>query len=121
MGIVPVNPLGIPLFNTVILLTSRFTLTCGYRRVMSGGRPHAFMYFTLILAAIFEVGQYLEYVNSRFRMSDGIYGSAFYFGTGFHGLHVIIGHVFLAVNTFILSQGWIRRIDCTSLDLAVVY
>ena len=35
---------------------------------------------------------------SSFTISDSVYGSCFYFGTGFHGLHVIIGTIFLAVG-----------------------
>lgn len=79
------------------------------------------MMLTLILAFIFECGQYLEYVNARFSMSDGIFGRVFYFGTGFHGLHVIIGHVFLTVNYGMLRRGIVRRLNAGRFDIAVAY
>jgi len=53
---------------------------------------------TLVLAIVFTVLQGIEYSVSSFTISDGAFGSCFYFGTGFHGLHVIIGTIFLAVG-----------------------
>jgi cytochrome c oxidase subunit 3 len=53
---------------------------------------------TIILAIIFTFFQGVEYSVSSFTISDSVYGSCFYFGTGFHGLHVIIGTAFLAVG-----------------------
>jgi cytochrome c oxidase subunit 3 len=52
---------------------------------------------TLVLAIFFTLLQGVEYSVSSFTISDGVFGSCFYFGTGFHGLHVIIGTIFLAV------------------------
>ena len=53
---------------------------------------------TVILAIIFTALQGIEYTVSSFTISDGAFGSCFYFGTGFHGLHVMIGTAFLAVG-----------------------
>jgi cytochrome c oxidase subunit 3 len=54
--------------------------------------------FTIILALVFTAFQGVEYSVSSFTITDGAFGSCFYFGTGFHGLHVIIGTIFLAVG-----------------------
>jgi cytochrome c oxidase subunit 3 len=54
--------------------------------------------FTILLAIVFTGLQGLEYTVSSFTISDSVYGSCFYFGTGFHGLHVIIGTIFLVVG-----------------------
>jgi len=53
---------------------------------------------TVILAIVFTGLQGIEYTVSSFTISDGAFGSCFYFGTGFHGLHVMIGTAFLAVG-----------------------
>jgi cytochrome c oxidase subunit 3 len=50
------------------------------------------------LALLFTACQGIEYSVSSFTISDGVFGTCFYFGTGFHGLHVIIGTIFLLVG-----------------------
>lgn len=55
---------------------------------------------TIILAIIFTGLQGFEYYNAPFTFSDGVFGSCFYMATGFHGLHVIIGTIFLTVGLY---------------------
>jgi cytochrome c oxidase subunit 3 len=55
---------------------------------------------TVILAAIFTGFQAFEYVEAPFTIADAVYGSTFFMATGFHGLHVIIGTIFIAVAFF---------------------
>ena len=52
---------------------------------------------TVILGVYFTMLQGLEYVEARFTFADSIYGSTFFIATGFHGLHVIIGTLFLLI------------------------
>jgi cytochrome c oxidase subunit 3 len=100
MGIDGVNPFELPLLNTVILLSSGVTVTYAHHSLIQGNRKGALygIIVTIILATIFTGLQGLEYTVSSFTISDSVYGSCFYFGTGFHGLHVIIGTAFLAVG-----------------------
>ena len=53
---------------------------------------------TILLGILFSYIQYLEYTESSFNFSSGIYGSIFYILTGFHGIHVIIGTIMLIVG-----------------------
>jgi cytochrome c oxidase subunit 3 len=100
MGIEGVNPFELPLLNTIILLSSGVTITYAHHSLIQGNRKGALYgtIATIILALVFTGFQGLEYTVSSFTISDGVYGSCFYFGTGFHGLHVIIGTAFLAVG-----------------------
>jgi cytochrome c oxidase subunit 3 len=100
MGIDGVNPFELPLLNTVILLSSGVTVTYAHHSLIQGNRKGALYgnITTIILAVIFTGLQGLEYSVSSFTISDSVYGSCFYFGTGFHGLHVIIGTAFLTVG-----------------------
>ena len=89
----------IPLLNTVILLTSGATCTWAHHAIVAGDRRSSILglVFTLALAVLFTAFQVYEYKHASFTMSDGIYGSTFYMATGFHGFHVQIGTIFLAV------------------------
>ena len=55
---------------------------------------------TLLLGIYFSLLQGFEYYEARFTISDSVYGSVFFVATGFHGLHVLIGSVFLMVCMF---------------------
>src|ERR1035437_6862981 len=100
MGIEAINPFELPLLNTVILLSSGVTVTYSHHSIIQGNRSGALygLVATIILALIFTGFQGIEYTVSSSTISDGAYGSCFYFGTGFHGLHVMIGTAFLAVG-----------------------
>jgi len=100
IGIEAINAFELPLLNTVLLLASGVTVTYAHHCLIQGDRNGALYggLFTTILAVIFTVFQGVEYAVSSFTISDGAFGSCFYFGTGFHGLHVIIGTMFLAVG-----------------------
>lgn len=99
MGIEPVNPFELPLLNTVILLSSGATITYAHHSLIKGDRKGSLYgsIFTVLLAIIFTIFQGIEYSVSSFTISDGVFGTCFFFGTGFHGFHVIIGTIFLAV------------------------
>jgi len=53
---------------------------------------------TIFLAIVFTTLQFSEYLIAPFNISDSVYGSAFYSLTGLHGLHVIIGTIFISVS-----------------------
>ena len=88
MGIDSVNPFELPLLNTVLLLSSGFTVTYAHHSLIQGNRSGVLygLVLTVILALIFTSLQGVEYTVSSFTLSDSTYGSCFYFGTGFHGL-----------------------------------
>jgi cytochrome c oxidase subunit 3 len=100
MGIDAVNPFELPLLNTIILLSSGVTITYAHHSLIQGNRAGSIYgtIFTVILAIIFTAFQGIEYSVSSFTISDGTFGSCFYFGTGFHGLHVMIGTAFITVG-----------------------
>lgn len=53
---------------------------------------------TVILGLTFTIFQYMEYQEATFSIADSVYGSIFFMSTGFHGLHVLIGRIFLLIN-----------------------
>jgi len=99
-GIEVLNAWEVPLLNTVILLSSGATVTWSHHAIISGDRKGAILSLalTVTLALIFTALQALEYIEAPFTIADGVYGSTFFLATGFHGFHVIIGTIFLAVG-----------------------
>jgi cytochrome c oxidase subunit 3 len=58
------------------------------------------LFFTVSLGVYFLYMQYLEYSEAQFAISDGVYGRTFFMATGFHGMHVIVGTLFLTYSLF---------------------
>lgn len=98
-GIIPLNPLEVPLLNTSVLLASGVSITWAHHSLIEGKRNHInqALSITILLGLYFTILQASEYFETPFSISDGIYGSTFFIATGFHGLHVIIGSSFLIV------------------------
>lgn len=122
-GIQACNPWGLPLLNTVILLSSGSTVTYAHHSLIEGNRKGALtgMSLTIVLAFIFTFLQGIEYFESAFTISDGIYGSCFYFGTGFHGLHVIIGTIFLVVSLYRIWNYQLTGDHHLGLEAGILY
>jgi len=92
----------VPAVNTFILLFSSVTLHLGHSALERNRRDGviASILMTISLGAIFLCGQAYEYGflnGSAFNIKSGIFGSTFFMLTGFHGLHVLVGLIFLNV------------------------
>nr|ARH54608.1 cytochrome c oxidase subunit 3 [Pyrrhidium sanguineum] len=105
-GISTFNPIEIPMLNTMILLTSGLTVTWAHHSLMENNYKQALqgLILTVILGVYFTILQAYEYIEAPFTIADAVYGSSFFMATGFHGLHVIIGTVFLGVSLFRLYK-----------------
>ncbi|MCQ8780730.1 cytochrome c oxidase subunit 3 [Mangrovibrevibacter kandeliae] len=98
-GIEVLDPLHLPLFNTITLLLSGTTVTWAHHALIHGDRRGLIqgLALTVVLGLIFSYVQYFEYAHAPFAFSGSIYGATFFMATGFHGAHVIIGTIFLIV------------------------
>jgi cytochrome c oxidase subunit 3 len=102
---------GLPLINTIILLTSGLTLTIAHHAMVAGERSKVLTWLgaTILLGFCFFGVQAYEYAHAwndlNLRLSSGIYGATFYMLTGFHGLHVFLGTVMLVVVWFRVLKG----------------
>ncbi len=101
----------LPLLNTIILLTSGTTVTWAHHALLNKDRKGLIqgLMVTIALGAIFTCVQAYEYAHAAFafnRDSGGnIYGSTFFMATGFHGFHVLVGTIFLAICLFRAMKG----------------
>ena len=96
------DPWGLPLVNTLILLTSGTTVTWAHHALLQGDRRGLKwgLLITIVLGILFTACQAYEYVHAGFKYAGHIYGATFFMATGFHGAHVIIGTLFLTVCFF---------------------
>ena len=96
------HPLGIPLYNTVILLLSGTTVTQAHEALREDrqGAFQMWLGITVLLGILFTGVQIYEYTELPFGFGTFDYGSTFYAATGFHGFHVAVGTIFLAVCWF---------------------
>jgi heme/copper-type cytochrome/quinol oxidase subunit 3 len=93
---------GLPLVNTLLLLSSGVTITLAHRALLQSmdytlrNRFEKHLLVTIILGLTFLCCQGIEYkYGITFRWKENVYGSTFFVTTGFHGLHVTIGTIFL--------------------------
>lgn len=101
-GIEVLDPWHLPIYNTVILLLSGTTVTWAHHSLLRGDRKGLVrgLVLTVLLGMLFTFVQGWEYVHAPFGFKNSIYGATFFMATGFHGFHVIIGTIFLAVCLF---------------------
>jgi len=107
----PMGAMGIPLINTIILLTSGVTLTIAHHALKENhrGRLNLFLFLTVLLGVVFLGFQAYEYIHSyrdlNLKLTSGVYGSTFFMLTGFHGAHVTIGAIMLTVMLLRAMKG----------------
>ena len=110
-----IGPWGLPLLNTLILLTSSVTITIAHHALNSGhrGRILLFLGLTVLLGATFlnfQAHEYMEaYKELNLTLHSGVYGSTFFMLTGFHGLHVTLGTIMLAVIWLRVLKGHFNK------------
>ena len=118
---------GIPALNTAILLTSGATITWAHHALKEDKRGQLALglFLTVLLGVIFLGFQAYEYMHAyadlNLKMSSGIYGSTFFMLTGFHGLHVTIGAIMLAVMLIRVLKGHFTSKNHFAFEAAAWY
>ena len=122
-GIETFDPFHLPLINTLILLLSGTTVTWAHHAIVEGNREAAkqALWLTVALGLIFSVVQGYEYSHAAFGFSGNIYGATFYMATGFHGFHVFVGTIFLAVCLGRLYKGHFKPTHHFGFEAAAWY
>jgi cytochrome c oxidase subunit 3 len=107
-GTLTFDPFHLPFLNTMLLLLSGCTVTWAHHSLIEGNRRGLIigLALTVLLGLSFTTCQAIEYSDAPFKFSGGgIYSSVFFLATGFHGFHVIVGTIFLAVCLFRANAG----------------
>ncbi len=121
------SPWGLPLINTVLLVTSSFTVTIAHHGIKEGNRQklNLWLALTIALGVVFLFVQAYEYYHAYtelgLTLSSGIYGTTFFMLTGFHGAHVTLGTFMLAVMMGRALKGHFDAEDCFGFEAAAWY
>jgi cytochrome c oxidase subunit 3 len=97
--VTPIDAFDLPLMMTMILLLSGCTVTWAHHAILRNDRK-GFMEalgYTVVLGFAFLCFQVYEYIHATFHFTEGIFSTTFFMATGFHGFHVLVGTIFLAV------------------------
>ncbi|EAS47916.1 Cytochrome c oxidase subunit III [marine gamma proteobacterium HTCC2207] len=117
----------LPLWNTVILVTSSVTVHIAHTGLKNNNRKQfvGWLGFTVLLGLIFLVLQAEEYIHAYQHMGltldSGIYGTTFFMLTGFHGAHVTLGTAMLAIAWFRSLKGHFSNEDQFGFEAASWY
>jgi cytochrome c oxidase subunit 3 len=102
---------GLPLLNTMLLLSSGVTITLAHHALRQGHRRALLVWLAATIAfgaafLYFQVHEYMEaYGHLNLTLGSGVYGSTFFMLTGFHGMHVTLGAIMLTVMWFRCAKG----------------
>nr|WP_067296835.1 cytochrome c oxidase subunit 3 [Marinobacterium profundum] len=106
-----IDPWHLPLINTILLVSSSFTVTVAHKALKMGERSRIVLWLaiTVLLGAAFLVFQAYEYIEAYhdlgLTLHAGVYGATFFILTGFHGLHVTLGSVMLIIMWLRVLRG----------------
>lgn len=118
---------GLPLINTLILLTSGVTVTIAHHALKEGKRSTLLLFLglTVLLGCVFLVLQAEEYIHAyrelNLTLGSGIYGSTFFMLTGFHGAHVTLGTLMLAIIWLRCLKGHFNKDDHFAFEAVAWY
>lgn len=114
---------NVPLINTLVLMGSGVTVTVAhhYFTCAKSGLFNLFLLLTIFMGFVFTILQAMEYNSSFFSLRDSTYGTVFFMLTGFHGIHVIVGSLFLSVCLFRSLKSLSSNLRFTRFELSSWY
>ncbi|KAA2311526.1 cytochrome c oxidase subunit 3 [Pseudooceanicola sediminis] len=124
VGIEVFDPWHLPLINTLILLCSGAAATWAHHALVHEDNRKdikAGLLIAILLGALFTVFQLYEYSHAAFGFGGNIYGATFFMATGFHGVHVFIGTIFLLVCLLRVHAGHFTPENHVGFEAAAWY
>ncbi|AJQ92777.1 cytochrome c oxidase subunit 3 [Gynuella sunshinyii] len=122
-----IHAMGLPLWNTIILISSSVTVTIAHHALIAQKRQqlNIWLGLTVLLGALFLYFQATEYHEAYTELGltlhSGIYGTTFFMLTGFHGAHVTIGTFMLLMMFFRSLKGHFKPNDHFGFQAAAWY
>ena len=120
-------PWGLPLMNTILLVSSSFWVTFAHHGIKEGNRKKLIFWLSLTilfgLSFLFVQGYeyHHAYTELGLTLHAGIFGTTFFMLTGFHGAHVTLGTFMLIIMLFRAFKGHFAPDDCFGFEAASWY
>ena len=117
---------GITAANTFLLITSSWTMVKGLHAIQKGDQKGLVRWLacTVVGGALFvsvQVYEYLELIHHGSLPKVDIFWSTFYTMTGFHGLHVVVGVIWLLAIWVSAVRGKFTAQNYLRVELAGLY
>jgi cytochrome c oxidase subunit 3 len=123
----PTPGLELPVFvaglNTIILVTSSFTMHWALQAIKRGNRSglKAGLSLTFLLGLTFLLTQVLEYARIGFAPYTDAFGTIFFCLTGLHGAHVFVGLTLLLAATIRSFRGHYTAEEHHGVEIPGIY
>ena len=117
-----INWFNVPYIATIVLLTSGYYLNLSYYYLRYNSYySKSYLLLTILLAYFFLSLQLEEYKELTFSISDNVYCSLFFLLTGFHGMHVLVGTIFLVTSYERLTFSHFSNSRNLGFSIALIY
>ena len=119
----PILGVGLPTINTIELLVSSLTMQLAVNAIKKGDRRalRNWLIPTIVLGALFLIGQGYEYTRVGFLPRDGVFAAVFFTLTGFHGAHVTGGVLFNTICFYRTLKGQFTARRHLAVEAASIY
>ena len=123
----PTPPYQLPVFiaglNTIILVTSSFTMHWALQSIKRGNRAglQAGLSLTFLLGLTFLLTQITEYARIGFAPYTDAFGTIFFCLTGLHGAHVFVGLTLLLAATIRSFRGHYSEEEHLGVEIPGIY
>jgi cytochrome c oxidase subunit 3/cytochrome o ubiquinol oxidase subunit 3 len=126
-GPTPREVLDIPVFISICLFSSSFTIVMGEKAIHGGNVKlfTAWLFGTIVLGAIFVIGSFREWYRLIYdhgvTVSSSLFGTTFYSLVGLHLSHVIVGLTMLSLVLIFALLGWVKQEHAERIGVLALY
>lgn len=119
--------LHVPIFNTICLLSSSFTIILAERAIEHGRmRQFAALWgLTMLLGIEFLIGTGMEWHDLIYEkgltVSTNLFGTTFYSLVGLHATHVVIGLIMLTIVMVFTLMGRVKQSHAERVKVLALY
>lgn len=126
-GPTPREVLEVPIFISICLFSSSFTIVMGEKAIHRGNVKlfTVWLFATIALGAIFVIGSFREWYRLIYEhgvtISSSLFGTTFYSLVGLHLSHVIVGLTMLSLVLIFSLLGSVKQEHAERIGVLALY